>query len=250
MPTFESIMEGRVNAHNYGIFCEKFVHGIIGNQVFKNGCCTEHFSNFVTVSDEAMTLLILNNNWNVWLEIAEAKTAGENKAQKDCSAKQKYFDEKKGRGYSWNDAGKLFFNEVYDMIVKDREDHAEVFDEAFLAAMLSASGDKVTTNKRKQLPVAAKVVIKCRRDTISTSAIGIKKKARTALQERDVVRHEFARQPMPDCLIEQHRKDEELMQRMNEQATRLIQENFRQASMVQEAKANGAYCELEHDGNS
>ena len=60
---------------------------------------------FVSVSDEAMTFLILANNWDVWTEMA-IDLAGQPdnnkkcKTVEECVSKQRYHIDGKGRGYS------------------------------------------------------------------------------------------------------------------------------------------------------
>jgi hypothetical protein len=59
----------------------------------------------------------------------------------DCGVKQKYFKETKGRGHSWSDEGKLYFNEMYDSIKADRENNGVVFDKYFLEFMKKESNE-------------------------------------------------------------------------------------------------------------
>ena len=43
--------------------------------IFKKNCSVKNFSEYISVSDEAMTMLILANNWDVWSEIASYEIA-------------------------------------------------------------------------------------------------------------------------------------------------------------------------------
>jgi hypothetical protein len=75
---------------------------------------------FVTVSDEAMTMLILKNNFDVWSKMVDLAEMGEeNVKMEKCLDKQLYFEEGKGRGQSWNVQGKMYYNEIYHKICVD-----------------------------------------------------------------------------------------------------------------------------------
>ena len=65
----------RENFVAYTMIAEKFVQCVVGVNIFKKNCCVKNFSEYISVSDEAMTMLILANNWDVWSEIARYEIA-------------------------------------------------------------------------------------------------------------------------------------------------------------------------------
>jgi hypothetical protein len=166
LPELAVFEEGRQNRPAYMLFCSRFLPGVTGSGSFKNACCTMKLSDFCTKSDEAMTFLILANNWDPWKTMIQAKKdLGANAAKRleDCGVKQKYFKETKGRGHSWSDQGKLYFNESYDRIDKDREHSGEMFDIDFLEFMKKESieGKRLEKLQTKQIkPVSERILIR------------------------------------------------------------------------------------------
>jgi hypothetical protein len=144
LPELEDLEKGRAIKETYMLFCSKFLPGVTGSGAFKVGCCTMKLTEYCTKSDEAMTFLILANNWEPWKMMIEAKkTHGrivENRLE-NCGVKQKYFKETKGRGHSWSDGGKLYFNDMYDKIEEDREKYGDQFDTYFLEFMKKESNE-------------------------------------------------------------------------------------------------------------
>jgi hypothetical protein len=148
------------------LFCSSFLPGVTGSGAFKNACCTMKLSDYCSKSDEAMTFLILANNWEPWKTMIEAKReqgATMAKRLEECGVKQKYFKETKGRGHSWSTEGKLYFNESYDRISNDREHNGEMFDKEFLDYMKKESNEGKRLEKLKtkgSKPELEKIVIR------------------------------------------------------------------------------------------
>jgi hypothetical protein len=168
LPTLEDMEHGRDNKEAYILFCSKFVPGVMGSAAFRLGCCTQKLEEYCSVSDEAMTFLILANNWEPWTVMLEAKKtqgAGASAVKRldECGVKQKYFKETKGRGHSWSNEGKIYFNNIYDKIEQDRDDNGDKFDEYFLEYMRTESNegkrlDKLQTKQSK--PVIETIVLR------------------------------------------------------------------------------------------
>ena len=158
----------RENKHIYRIFCELFVQGVSGNTSFRNGCCTEPLTKWCTISDEAMTFLILANNWGTWREMSDSVKNPGDKMKKcsDCTTKQLYFTEQKGRGYSWKDEGKRYYNKQYQSVVEDRQSNGEKFDEYFMEKMNNESevGKRLAQIGKKKGKVEVKEAIGCYND--------------------------------------------------------------------------------------
>jgi hypothetical protein len=166
LPELADFEKGRHNKEVYMLFCSSFLPGVTGSGAFKNACCTMKLSDYCSKSDEAMTFLILANNWEPWKTMIQAKRdqgATGAKRLEECGVKQKYFKETKGRGHSWSNDGKLYFNESYDRISNDREDNGEIFDNEFLEYMKKESNEgkrleKLQTKQSK--PDCEKIVIR------------------------------------------------------------------------------------------
>jgi hypothetical protein len=157
--------QGRKNRAMYRVFCSRFLQGVIGNSAFKTGCCTMKLTEYCSASDEAMTFLILANNWQPWLKIAEMKKKDPKAKLEDCGVKQIYFKETKGRGHSWSNEGKIYYNDMYDRVLADRNENGDDFDEYFLTYMKqnSEEGKRLEKHKKKE-KVEEAPIIKCKRD--------------------------------------------------------------------------------------
>ena len=164
----------RQNHSAYSIFVEKFVSCVIGTNYFKNVKLYKSFQEYCTISDEAMTFLILENNWDVWSEIAAAGNNNERKPIKSCIMKQKFFDPKTGRGYSWNDAGKDYYNMMFDLVQHDRITYGKKFDTQLLSSftLVNEEGLKSKREQRKKCS-EQKTIIACKSDYVPKAARGI-----------------------------------------------------------------------------
>ena len=70
MEKFERLRENFVA---YTMIAEKFVQCVVGVNIFKKNCCVKNFSEYISVSDEAMTMLILANNGMCGLKLLDTK---------------------------------------------------------------------------------------------------------------------------------------------------------------------------------
>jgi hypothetical protein len=158
----------------YGLFCEKFVSCVIGPQSFKKLSLVKPFSQYCEKGDEAMTFLIMANNWHIWVKIAEDKKreAGSKKVT-EYDVKQRYFVDRKGRGHSWSDEGREFFNERYESVAEDRKQYGKAFDADFLKRMNGEYDVDVKRKqaKRKKTNVSQVRRVKCHSDVKSTNIV-------------------------------------------------------------------------------
>ncbi len=167
LPKLDDFKSGRRNFEVYRIFCERFVQCVIGTGIFKNACYKNNLMDYCTVSDEAITFLILDNNWDSWAAMGEAASNNLSMPLKECGIPQKYFGDKIGRGHSWSSEGKIAYNEYFDKILLDRNKNGLEFDSYFLDTLQeeSAEGMRFRNEKRRKLP-KQKVVIQCRNDYV------------------------------------------------------------------------------------
>jgi hypothetical protein len=146
MPVIEEFEKLRTSGDNYLMFMEHFVSCIVGKDTFKKFTSIKTISDLVSVSDEAMAMLILKNNYDVWIEIAGKVGAHESTAVKvdNCQAKQLYFSEGKGKGKSWSNEGKKYFNYLCEKIREDRKERGSVFDKQYLENVIEYKFHKKT----------------------------------------------------------------------------------------------------------
>ena len=55
----------------YNIFVDRFVQGVVGQNIFRKNYAVNQYSEYVSIGDEAMAFLILASNWEVWEEMGE-----------------------------------------------------------------------------------------------------------------------------------------------------------------------------------
>jgi hypothetical protein len=71
---------------------------VVGKDIFRWWCHVQKPSKYVTTSDEAMTILIVANSYEVWKEMAERKEQGEPKVRvEDCKSVHKFFKDERVR---------------------------------------------------------------------------------------------------------------------------------------------------------
>jgi len=129
IPSLTDFDQLRNNFEAYCFFFTNFVSCIVGKSYFKKNIGHRKISEYITVSDEAMTHLILMNNIDVWIEIGNKKKEGNTKMKlENCTSKQRYFSDGKGRGRSWNNEGKNYYNAMYKKIIEDRKTNGDTFD--------------------------------------------------------------------------------------------------------------------------
>jgi hypothetical protein len=156
-----SIVDSRWdNYANYVDFATFFIAPIVGKIQFEYCCYRQSFSEYVTKSDEALALLIYQNNFDRWLSMARANnwasstirpkyTTGGNASQTPKKKGKKSTKEKQeacnveGQGVfntptsarcqGWSVDGIKRFNELFDAIEKERVSPiGRVFDNDFL----------------------------------------------------------------------------------------------------------------------
>ena len=91
---------------------------VVGKKVYKQSRCDKLLSEFVTIGDEALAILIFENNFDIWIKMAEknvTKIPGfKKKYTNGGSAKNQVARSRKHGG--WCADGLKRFNELFDMV--------------------------------------------------------------------------------------------------------------------------------------
>jgi len=118
----------------YFEFIEFFISCVIGKNHFKSYRCDKLLSEFATVSDEAMAILIFENNIETWIHMVE------NNITKKSLVVKKYTNGGSSKGevassrrfHGWSSHGMNRFNELFDLVKADRtSEGAKSFEESF-----------------------------------------------------------------------------------------------------------------------
>ena len=158
MLNLEDIELGRKNPDIYKVFCEKFIPCVMGKIRFRVNCYSKKLSEYCSVSDETMAVLVYANNLNQWIyKYNNPKPNPKNATPDEVLAynrklpAQKFFESKQGRGHTYSVDGYKFFNLMYEKIMEDRKAHGEQFDEDFICHMNETiQNEKGIKNKGKR----------------------------------------------------------------------------------------------------
>ena len=104
LPEKDALLAPRKDPEVFSIFSDSFLACLVGKMSYKSSVKNQRISSFVTVSDEAYTLLYLENCYDSWK--AEATSAAE--------VKKKYTDQPQSssRYKGWNEEGIVRYNEL------------------------------------------------------------------------------------------------------------------------------------------
>ena len=144
LPTVRSMLSLRKNNkneinQNYVVFCEKFLRCIVGIKIFRSSCKKHKLSTYVSLSDEAFALLLLENSEHRWNSEIELKKNG-NEVVEEFLLPTKYTGagkSKQQKGFTkkfkgWTFEGIAKYNHLRDLIRKDRNENGVEFDSYML----------------------------------------------------------------------------------------------------------------------
>ena len=137
----------------YFDFIEYFILAVVGKIYYKENRCENLLSDFTTVSDEALAILIIENNFDTWWDMAKRNIT------KDSGVGRKYTNggtsagtKASSRRYQgWSADGIKRFNEIFDLVKLNRSLLvAKSFEESFKSFCENGG---VTGKKPKQCEV-------------------------------------------------------------------------------------------------
>jgi len=120
----------------YFEFLEYFVSSVTGKNHFKYHRCDKLLSEYVTVCDEALAILIFENNIDTWKDLYLKNIT------KNSTVRKKYTNGGSSKGdtassrkyQGWSSEGIDRFNELFDLVKADRSSaHADSFEVSFQA---------------------------------------------------------------------------------------------------------------------
>ena len=141
-------------------FLEFFIPSVVGKMVYKDNCCIKRLSEYVSISDEAFAILVLENNIDCWIDMFNNQTTT------TTSVKRKYTNGGSADGMKastrrlqgWSNEGRERFNQLFDMVEADREGpHALEFEEMFMLRCQEANEMKKRELEEQLLQPSVKV---------------------------------------------------------------------------------------------
>lgn len=170
LPTLSDILELRGNEETMDIFCDTIISCVVGKVEWKKNRCVKPMGQVATVSDEAFALLVLENIWEIWSEVPTEEwleTREETKKKSVGVAAEENSDENQktppprektkkvragkytgnyigaGKFRGWNAEGIQRYNELLQLVRKNREDYPD-YDDGYLERMQDKHNSKKT----------------------------------------------------------------------------------------------------------
>ena len=153
VPSLDDIMEmGRNKEEAYEAFCEYILPAVVGRKSNGSKFFVSKVSEVATVSDEAMSLLLLENAWDKW----SAQHANPNNAEFPST---KYSHDGSGSAnlvyHGWKVIGMTRFAELVQLVTADRKtDERKAFEQDFLT-------QKQATNNNKRRKITFNGLVEC-----------------------------------------------------------------------------------------
>jgi hypothetical protein len=136
----------------YFDFIDNFVSVVVGKRKFQKVCHVEKLSKFMTISDEALTLLLVENSYDRWIDMAKTKnTKVSNIPPKYTNGGISSIDSQgSSRKYGgWSIEGLKRFDQLYAMVQADRiSKHFDAFEEEFRCWQLKNKSEQNENKKR------------------------------------------------------------------------------------------------------
>jgi hypothetical protein len=132
----------------YTVLFTSFMPGVVGVVKWRKNAPYTFVKRFVTIGDEAFTLLVLDNYEDRWIQMLnDGKTSGKYKAKYTNGGVARQ-DGSTRADKGWSNKGLNRFNELFNMVKKDRERQNVPF-EANLMELVRSDPD-VVKQKRKE----------------------------------------------------------------------------------------------------
>jgi len=145
---------------NYFEFIEYFVSSVAGKNHYKYHRCDKLLSEYTSVSDEAMAILIYENNYDTWRDMVEKELTRNSSIMKKFtnggSSKGEVASSHRYQG--WSSDGIKCFNELFDLVKCDRKtENAKAFEESFQEFCIT--GGVISKSKKAMVPLFEQVQI-------------------------------------------------------------------------------------------
>ena len=153
---------------DFKFVCDNFLPCIVGKVIWKDEASNRPVSEFASISDEALCLLTLENYYEYWKAKCDWLVEEEGRKEIDYEADPKNKNapvpkytgcggneaQPKKRG-GWCDEGMQRFNDIFDDVVQDREEHEDV-EQQYMKYRVETFGDGGKQKKRQKAAVPEK----------------------------------------------------------------------------------------------
>jgi len=158
LPSLDEIMLKRQKEDTFLVFADTFLSRVVGMAFWRKHCAKLPISEMATISDEAFTLLLLENYWDQWStknldeyksEVTIDETTNQKKKRKATWGKFTSGAWGSRRFGGWSKEGLVRFNQLYSQVEQDRKkDNAAEVEETY---RLKCVNSKKAKKERGQL---------------------------------------------------------------------------------------------------
>ena len=166
--TVEEFCEGRKNKIAYNLFYTKFVPAIVGPELFRQRIKDLSEHDLCTASDEAFTLLLIENSYARWVSIYDksggipSQRRGDTKRSFDSDIEAKYTrggiklscDKTSQKRKGWTPEGITRFNTLFAQVRRDKTRRPK-FDARLIKRLRESPDKKCGQKKRKYETILA-----------------------------------------------------------------------------------------------
>lgn len=133
------LLDMRRRPKMYGRYCKAFLKCVVGDHKWRSNYLTRPIKTFVSKSDEAFVLVVLENSWHRWMHQYKNKSNKDNTfpaAYTNSGVSSK--DGKTKRFCGWSEAGVHRFNAICVLVMEDRKKYP-LFDKELMEEWQSTS---------------------------------------------------------------------------------------------------------------
>jgi len=152
LPSLDELMLKRQKEDTFIVFAATFLSRVVGMSIWRKNCAKLPISEMATVSDEAFTLLLLENYWEGWStknldeyksEVTIDETTNQKKKRKATWGKFTSGAWGSRRFGGWSKEGLVQFNQLYSQVEEDRKkDNAAEVEEQYRLRCVNSKSKK------------------------------------------------------------------------------------------------------------
>ena len=144
----DSYLELRNNKQAYTGFCDDILSNVVGRMAWDNQKHSQLVSEIASPTDEAWVLLLLENSWEVWMQMAKHSNYKIPENEERKQPKYTKGTTSTGRNEGWSKQAILQFNELCALVIQDRKENT-TFDQEYLKNK-KEEHEKQDSRKRKR----------------------------------------------------------------------------------------------------
>jgi hypothetical protein len=131
LPELQEFLFKRAKPNAYFIFYDKFLPCVVGKNYWKKTVPGKLVTEIATASDEALTLLIMENSWDCWKQEATVKQGLNMEGVKKVKTRWTSNAMSAGKYEGWGSDGIPRYNTLCSEVKDDRKENSVFFDNEY-----------------------------------------------------------------------------------------------------------------------